>query len=53
MILFIIFRERGRDGEREERNVDVWEIHQSVASCTPPAGDPAHSPGMCPDLESN
>ena len=24
-----------------------------VASCTPPTGDLTHSPGMCPDLESN
>ena len=45
-ILFI-FRERGREEERE-RN-----IHQSVASCTPPTGDLAQNPGMCPDWESN
>ena len=24
-----------------------------VASLTPPPGDPAHNPGMCPDWESN
>ena len=43
-----IFRERGREGER------VGEKHQCVvASCVPPTGDLAHSPGMCPDWESN
>ena len=43
-----IFRERGKEGEREE------EIHQCVvASCMPPAGDLACNPGMCPDWELN
>ena len=43
-ILFIIFRERGREGERE------GEKHQCVvASCVPPTGDLAHNPGMCYD----
>ena len=43
-----IFRERGREGEREGGK------HQCVvASCTPPTGDLAHNPGMCPDWESN
>ena len=43
-----IFRERGTEGERE------GEQHQSVvASHTPPTGDLAHNPGMCPDWESN
>ena len=32
-----------------ERNIDVREEHQLVASRTPPAGDLAHSPGVCPD----
>ena len=46
-ILFI-FRERGREGERE------GEKHQCVvASCVPPAGDLARNPGMCPDWELN
>ena len=46
-ILFI-FRERGREGERE------GEKHQCVvASCMPPIGDLACNPGMCPDWESN
>ena len=34
-------------GERE------GEIHQSLASLTPPTGDLAHNPGMCPDWDSN
>ena len=43
-----IFRERGREGERQ------GETHQRVvASPTPPTGDLAHNPGMCPDWELN
>ena len=43
-----IFREKGREGERE------GEKHQYVvASHTPPNGDLAYYPGMCPDRESN
>ena len=43
-----IFRERGREGERE------GEKHQCVvASHTFPTGDLAVNPGMCPELESN
>ena len=43
-----IFRERGREGERE------GEKHQCVvASHVPPTGDLAHNPGMCPDWEWN
>ena len=38
------FRKRGRKGERE------GEKHQCVvASHTPPTGDLACNPGMCPD----
>ena len=33
--------------------MDVGAIHPSVASCTPPNGDLAYNPGMCPDWESN
>ena len=40
-----IFRERGREGERE------GEKHWSAASCTPPTGDLACKPGMCPAWE--
>ena len=43
-----VFRERGREGEREgEEHLCV------VASCTRPAGDQARNPGMCPDWELN
>ena len=34
-------------------NIDVQQINQLVATCTPPTGDLAHSLGMCPDRESN
>ena len=41
-----IFKERGKEGEREK--------HQRVVAFhTPPIGDLAHNPGMCPDLKSN
>ena len=43
-----IFKEKGREGEREE------EKHQCVvASHVPPTGDLPCSPGTCPDWESN
>ena len=43
-----MFRERGREGERE------GEKHKCVvASHTPPTGDLACNPGMCPDWEWN
>ena len=43
-----IFRERGREGEREQ------EKHQCVdASCMPQTGDLAHHLGMCLDWELN
>ena len=46
--LFIYFRERRMEGERE------GEKHQCVVvSHVPPTGDLAHDPGMCPDWESN
>ena len=51
-ILFILERWNGKAKERE-RNIDVQEIHQSVASHMPPTWDSAHNPGMWPDLESN
>ena len=50
-ILFI-FRDRGREGEREgEKHQCVGET--LVASHTPPAGDLACNTGMCPDPELN
>ena len=43
-----IFRERGREGERE------GEKHQCVVtSHVPRTGDLAHNPGMCPAWEAN
>ena len=43
-----IFRERGREGDREA------EKYQCVAaSHMAPTGDLAHDPGTCPDRESN
>ena len=45
--LFILERE-GREGEKEGGK------HQNVvASHTPPTGDLAYNPGMCPDWEWN
>ena len=40
--LFLERREGEREGEKDQ-----------FASCTPPAGDLAHNPGMCPDWEFN
>ena len=51
-IYLFIFRERRKEGKRE-RNINVWEKHQLVASLMPPTGDQACNPGMCPDWESN
>ena len=46
--IYLVFRERGREGEREgEKHQWVIVPHAS------PTGDPAHNPGMCPDWESN
>ena len=45
-----LFLERG---EGKEKNFDVLEKHPLVASHTPPNGDLAHNPAMCPDWESN
>ena len=49
----LTFRERGRAGEGEGKNINVPEIHQWVASHMPLAGELAHNPGTCPDRESN
>ena len=43
---------RGRKGERVGEK-HPWEIHWSVASRTPPTGDLAWNPGLCPDWELN
>ena len=51
---FIYFLlERGWREKERERDISVWEIHQSVASHTPPPGDLACNPGMCLDWEWN
>ena len=42
----------GRKKERE-RDINVQEVHPSLASRTPPTGDLAQNPGMRPDWESN
>ena len=47
-ICVFIFRERGREGEREGEK--HWCV---VASRAPLIGDQACNPGMCPDWESN
>ena len=43
-----IFRERGREGEKEGEKYQCV-----VASHMASTGDLAHNPGMCPDWESN
>ena len=43
-----IFRERGREGEREGEKQQCV-----VASCSLPTGDLTCNAGMCPDWESN
>ena len=45
IIYLFIFRERGREGEREGAKQQCV-----VASYMPPTGDLAHNPGMCPEL---
>ena len=47
-MIHFIFRERGREGEREGEKYQCV-----VASRTPPTGDLACNPGMCPDWEWN
>ena len=46
-IYLFIFRERGREGERE-RNISVWEKHWSVASRTCPNQGPNLQPRHVP-----
>ena len=41
-----IFREKGREGEREGAK------HQLIASHTPPTQELSCNPGLCPDPES-
>ena len=50
MILFTFLeRVKGRERERETLMCERY----IVASRTPPTGDLAHNPGMCPDWELN
>ena len=50
---FTYFRERGRVGGEREKNINVEEKHQSVASCVPQNQGWTHNLGMFPDQESN
>ena len=51
---FYLLLERGEGREKErDRNIDVLDIHQLVASCTPPIGELACNPGVCPNWELN
>ena len=47
LFTYLLFRERGREGEREG-NINAWEIHRLVASCTPPCGEPGPQPRHVP-----
>ena len=47
-----IFRERGREGERE-RNTDVRENIDQLPLTHALTGDKTCNPGMCPDQELN
>ena len=51
-IYLLLERGEGREKERE-RNIIDQEKHRLVASNTPPTGDLACNPGLCPDWESN
>ena len=56
VICLLLERGDGKEKEMEEereRNIDVWDTHVSVASRTPPTGDLAQNPGICPDWKSN
>ena len=52
-IVYLFLERRGGREEERDRNIDVGELHRSVASHTLPVGDLAHNPGMCPDCEWN
>ena len=53
MFHLFIFRERGREGEREEEKHRC--ARDTLISCLShaPNGDLASNPGMCPDWELN
>ena len=43
-LIYLCFRGRGGEGEREGENIDVWEKHRSVASCMHPNPGPGPQP---------
>ena len=53
VILFFFFKDfiysflEGKEGRNRGRETSMCERNRLVASCTPPAGDLAHNPGMC------
>ena len=51
-LFLVLERREGREKEGE-RNINVPEIHQSVAPRMPSTGAPVCDPGMCPDQELN
>ena len=51
-IYLFLERREGREKKRE-RNINVWEKHQMVASTLHPNQGPACNPGMCPAQELN
>ena len=53
VIYYLFFRERGREEKDRERNIEVREIHQLVASCTCPYQGTTRNPGLCPNQKSN
>ena len=46
IFIYFVFRDRGRDRQRQA------DIDQSPLICVP-TGHQTHTPGMCPDRESN
>ena len=50
--IYLFLEREGREKQRE-RNINVWEKHQLIASHMPPVGDLALNPGVCPDGELN
>ena len=51
--MYLLFETWGGREKERQKNSNGREKHQLVASHTPPTGDLAHNPGMCPDQEPN
>ena len=51
--MLIDFRERGREGERERKKIDVGEKHDQLPLICALMGDGTCNLGMCPDWELN